>query len=539
MRVVLLCICVAFAVAQTESVERALTFPHEVPTEDRAEMAAALRAVLDKGATVDEKVDGVVVHANAASAAIAELLFQKLNARQFGNFAVPEAANEKLAIVPLPGAAQSTTRFLQSICNLQIAASLPRAQAMVLRGREERIALAEWLLPRLQHVPDSPDEQRTTIEDRGRTEEVRLFSPAASAPAEEIRLALVFIADAPMVLVQHSPDAIVMRGEPARVALGAWLFQQLNQLAPDRQSTVHQYRLDGVDDPLVRIFFVPEEKSADDLGALAAAVHSASHVVRLRIAPAAHAIVLRGNAEQIALAERVVKGDAAPAFEVASVKASARDAMPNGSLRVDGIDSQDQTLRSYIARAYGVASYQVSGPAWLDTERFDINAKASSTISEKQRNAMLQSLLAERFHLATHKETKDYAGYALVVARGGVKVQPVEKSATTPPQRAVSNRMLSLQENSFHELAQRLGWILACPIEDATRVDGVFSFDLRWTPDAIQGAARGLPVPAAAATPGPSLFEVLEDKIGVKLERRKISADVLIVDHVDRVPAGN
>jgi uncharacterized protein (TIGR03435 family) len=534
MRMIGLCLWCALAVAQTGSVVK-----HEVAAESRAEVAAALRAILDRGSTVDEQANGVEIHSNAISAAVAELFFEKLDARQFGEFAVPDAADVKLAILSTPDVTTETTNLLRSIGNLQFATPLPKAQAIVLRGREESVALAQWVLPRLQHRPETGEERISATVDHGRTDEVCLFFPTGTASLEEFRFAVMAMTDTPLVLVHHSPDVIVMRGEPARVALGAWLFQRLNNPPSGIQPTVHMYRLEGVDDNLVRIFFVQGEKSADDLRALGGAVHTASRVVRLRVVPTIGAIVLRGNAEQIAVAARTVNGDAAPAFEVASVKPSAKEAMPNGTQRADGIDSQDQTLRSYIARAYGLSSYQVSGPAWLDTERFDISAKASSAISEQQRKAMLQSLLAERFHLAAHKETQSLNGYALVAARGGVKVQPVERSPTPPPQRAVSNHMLSLKENTFHELAQRLEWILACPIEDATGVNGVFSFDLRWTPDAIQSATRRLPVPVSADAPGPSLFEILEDKVGMKLEKRKISTEVLVVDHVDRVPAGN
>jgi uncharacterized protein (TIGR03435 family) len=126
-----------------------------------------------------------------------------------------------------------------------------------------------------------------------------------------------------------------------------------------------------------------------------------------------------------------------------------------------------------------------------------------------------------------------------VVAKGGLKVRPVEKSPAPPARRGHTIHNLTLQEASFQDLATGIKSLMGCPIEDDTHVDGVFNFDLKWTPDAAQLAAHTSFAPRAQTGDGPSLFDVLESQVGVKLEKRKLPAEILVIDRVDKVPTGN
>ena len=154
------------------------------------------------------------------------------------------------------------------------------------------------------------------------------------------------------------------------------------------------------------------------------------------------------------------------------------------------------------------------------------------------RFTLLKALLAERFHLATHRESKVLDGYALLAAKGGLKIHPVEKSATPPMQRAHTNHNLTLKEASLDAIALDLDALLGRPVGNETHIDGVFDIDIRWVPDAVQ-LSLGVGRPMAGDATGPSLFDVLADQLGLKLEKRKITTEILTVDHADRTPTGN
>ena len=122
---------------------------------------------------------------------------------------------------------------------------------------------------------------------------------------------------------------------------------------------------------------------------------------------------------------------APPAFEVASVKPAPPPADPD-ELRVQiggdpgMIDYENVSLKMMIARAYEMKEFQISGPDWLETARFDILAKVPPNAPKGQTPLMLQNLLAERFKLKVHREQKVMPVYAMVVAKGGLKVKPLE-----------------------------------------------------------------------------------------------------------------
>jgi uncharacterized protein (TIGR03435 family) len=116
-----------------------------------------------------------------------------------------------------------------------------------------------------------------------------------------------------------------------------------------------------------------------------------------------------------------------PVFEVASMKANHSGSTSTHSDRDNNrLSIVNMTLRRYIGRAYSVREDQIVGPGWLDTERFDLVAKSEFIPNAEQVGLMLQALLAERFKLALHRENKEGHVYALVIAKGGLKVKPVD-----------------------------------------------------------------------------------------------------------------
>lgn len=226
---------------------------------------------------------------------------------------------------------------------------------------------------------------------------------------------------------------------------------------------------------------------------------------------------------------------APPAFEVASVKVDAEASGHSGMDR-DGHNLRmiNATLRSCIAFAYSVTPPQIVGPEWLDSGGYDIDAKGAEG-TEDQVPQMLQALLAERFKLALHKDTKELPVFALVVAKGGIKLR---KAAEGGPRGTTSSSRgnFAAQGVSMTKFANLLAtprFGLDHPVLDRTGLDEVFDFTLRWTPENPQAPPREEP------NAPPPLFAALREQLGLKLEPRKAQVEVLIVDHLEKVPTEN
>ena len=122
----------------------------------------------------------------------------------------------------------------------------------------------------------------------------------------------------------------------------------------------------------------------------------------------------------------------APAFDVASVRVSAPAGGERGSRRdvvtpsPAGVTMTNVTLKSVVQWAYHLQSVQVTGPGWIDSDRYDITAKASGPVSTERLRAMAQTLLAERFKLVCHKETREMPAYVVSIAKGGHKLKQSE-----------------------------------------------------------------------------------------------------------------
>jgi len=232
---------------------------------------------------------------------------------------------------------------------------------------------------------------------------------------------------------------------------------------------------------------------------------------------------------------------AAPAFEVASVKVS--KAPPGGSdsdSTVGSIRMRNFTLRLCIQLAYNVKESQVlGGPKWLDSDRYDIDAKSAAAARDRELMMMLQTLLAERFQLALHRESKTYPGYALVVSKAGLKMHAVEPGESDL---STHNGSMTAEKASMANLAEDLSRRLRVPVDDATRVTAVFDFKFEFPPrDNSTAPATGDTPGAAASDPASyeaALSHALEDQLGLKLEARKIQQEVLVIDRAEK-PAEN
>jgi uncharacterized protein (TIGR03435 family) len=233
----------------------------------------------------------------------------------------------------------------------------------------------------------------------------------------------------------------------------------------------------------------------------------------------------------------VASGSAQVSFEVASIRPNISGESGSSSQTQNGrFIGRNQNLRDLIEHAYDVMEWQITGPAWILSERFDVTAKPPAGVSGDQFEAMMQNLLAGRFKLQLHREQQERAVYALVVAKGGLKATaaPGEAGAKTN----WSRDHIEAQHMSMAHFAERLSRVADRPVVDATGVAGAFDFELKWTPD----SSRAKPAEnsgAQLADLPPSVFTAIEEQLGLKLEPRKAPVEILIVDHAEKVPTEN
>jgi uncharacterized protein (TIGR03435 family) len=259
---------------------------------------------------------------------------------------------------------------------------------------------------------------------------------------------------------------------------------------------------------------------------------------------------------------------ARPEFEVASIKPSFSASVM--SVRpLPGRLTADATLQVLTQYAYGVQPSQVvGGPEWIQSERYQIEAKADADASRDRMFLMLQSLLENRFRLKTHRETKDLPVYALVAARNGLKMPApkeggcVDAVADASPDWVGGGRMLTPgdvqraqvrcgsaglalgpagarmqgEKIAMPELVRVLSMLLGRSVIDKTGFTGVFDLQLNFVPDE-NTPAMPAPPPGSPIS-GSSLSQALRQQLGVQLELTKGAVDVIVVDNAER-PSGN
>lgn len=229
---------------------------------------------------------------------------------------------------------------------------------------------------------------------------------------------------------------------------------------------------------------------------------------------------------------------APPAFEVASVKVSHEPPGSDASKSTPGsIWMRNMTPRAIIAMAYSVREFQVlGGPKWLDSERYDIDAKSAGAPQGARVWAMLQTLLAQRFQVALHHETKATPGYSLVVIKSGMKVQPVDHPGT--PNLSTHNGSMTAENTSMADLAKNLSRRSGILVSDGTGITALFDFKLELPPQVSRAEPAAGDAPGAEASDPASyataLSHVLEDQLGLKLQERKVPLEVLVIDRAEK-----
>ena len=248
-------------------------------------------------------------------------------------------------------------------------------------------------------------------------------------------------------------------------------------------------------------------------------------------------------------------------FEVASVKVnkeggpSSVRVTPGGMLTVT-----NNNLRNIIRNAWNITNDQiVGGPDWIDSERFDITAKASRPFSQDEARGMLKALLAERFGLVTRNETRELPVYVLVLARKDGALGPQMKKSELDcaalfasvtaggkmPERLPNGNLpcgMSVRAAqgqvvgspaSMEQLTRNLVGGVGRIVVDKTGLQGYYDFTLNFAPESVPGA----PAAPAADVTAPSLFTAMQEQLGLKLEPGRAPIQVLVIDRAERPAA--
>jgi len=235
----------------------------------------------------------------------------------------------------------------------------------------------------------------------------------------------------------------------------------------------------------------------------------------------------------LAVARAIGQTTSPPAFEVASVKASQPGLttfrvsahQPVGNF----FTTTNATVQELIMMAYNIADWQLVGPPpWLASEGYDINAKPEHPANRDEIYSMVRTLLAERFKLAMHTETRELRLYTLVLDKNGPKLHVNETGG--PPRVSEKPGHAVFRNVPLSRLANFLSVEAGRAVVDKTGLEGNYDFTLEFV------SSRG--APRANAPSSPTIFEAVKEQLGIKLEQGKGPVDFFVIDQVER-PSGN
>lgn len=216
------------------------------------------------------------------------------------------------------------------------------------------------------------------------------------------------------------------------------------------------------------------------------------------------------------------------AFEAVSIHRNVHGGDASTNVTRGRLTMTNASLRTLIRSAYDIQNFQFAGgPAWLDSDTYDIAATTGdgADISHDRYRALLQALLADRFQLKVHWETRQSDVYALIVAKNGPKLtadtDPQKESGLNTNRTAHEGRMAATNVPMSY-LSNRLSNQLSHPVIDKTGLEGKYDWTLVWDPD-----------PTADST-NPSLFTAVQEQLGLKLEPQKGPVETLVINSVER-----
>jgi uncharacterized protein (TIGR03435 family) len=249
-------------------------------------------------------------------------------------------------------------------------------------------------------------------------------------------------------------------------------------------------------------------------------------------------------------------------FEVVSVKPSAPPDPRGVTMGCHGgpgsddptlLVCQNLALADLVGRAYGLNYYELSAPDWMHQTRYDVRARVSAGTSREQIAEMWRSMLVDRFHIAVHRETRDFRSFDLLLAKGGPKFKTRNASIADSPG---EDSGLKLDERGYPKVGPghsgmanarglsrmyypscTMGWLAGAlsgqmggPVTDATGLKGEYEIGMYWAADSLAESSPDI---------GPTLVQALRDQLGLRLESKKSPLEMLIVDHCERVPSDN
>jgi uncharacterized protein (TIGR03435 family) len=240
-------------------------------------------------------------------------------------------------------------------------------------------------------------------------------------------------------------------------------------------------------------------------------------------------------------------------FETASVKPADR-CIFKSSVDAGRVAFNGYPLKLFLSEAFKVKMDQIIGPSWLESDCFTVIATIPEGATKEQLPAMLQALLAERFKLTAHKESRLRRGYALVVAKNGPQFKESDLNSSSVREHAGQVRFGfgagpqkgSIKGNmTMAALAHHLSTTMHDPVQDLTGLKGTYDIDLSWGEQNAENDAAtthssstdsrvGLPADATD-----SIFTSIRDLLGLRLEPDKQQVEVVLIDHIERVPTAN
>jgi len=243
-----------------------------------------------------------------------------------------------------------------------------------------------------------------------------------------------------------------------------------------------------------------------------------------------------------------------PTFDVASIRQNTTSTDGHNHIYNDHSESHFRTvnvsLKDLVQYAYSLPKSQILGGApWFDSTMFDLDAKSDAAVdaqlkalpdidASQQKKLMVQALLADRFQLKTHQETRELPVFNLVLAKGGPKFKPSEANGTTVSTSTgtgIQRIRVQGSDNTIELLARELASALGRVVVDKTGIDARYDLTLRWMPaDRPPPLINGAPDP----NPPPDIFTAIQEQLGLKLEPARVPVPVLVIDHIE-MPSEN
>jgi len=239
-------------------------------------------------------------------------------------------------------------------------------------------------------------------------------------------------------------------------------------------------------------------------------------------------------------------------FEVAAIKPSDPKTLVVGSSyskRGGLFQMVNMPLKQWVEMGLSVKDYALKAPSWLDTSKFDLNARLpanepvnqKATANQNPVSEMMKALLIERFGLKWHEELQTVSGYELVpgkkvLAQPSTALERLRGSGSGSGPTSISGTNISMSV-----FAEALGKVLGRPVVDATHLSGGYDFKLVWRPmdDAAVAEAKGFGMKDVDIDSLPSIFTAVQEQLGLRLQSAKVPSNVIVVDNINRQPTEN